>query len=58
MLKARSETEYETVQWSVEDSDEDEDSLDKLDPEDAEARQRWVDINERAYKKPYLVPVT
>ncbi|XP_028413242.1 uncharacterized protein LOC114536089 isoform X2 [Dendronephthya gigantea] len=40
VLKASTETEYETVQGSPEDSDEDEVSFDKLDPEDAEARQR------------------
>ncbi len=41
-FKASSETEYETVQGSPEDSEDDEDNWDKLDPEDMEAKQRWV----------------
>ena len=42
MFNARSETEHETVQGTLDDSEDDEDSLDKLDPEDIEARQRCV----------------
>ena len=41
LLKASSETEYETVQGTLEDSEDDDDNFDKLDPEDLEARQRW-----------------
>jgi hypothetical protein len=40
VCKASSETEYETVQGTLEDSDDDEDNWDNLDPEDVEARQR------------------
>ena len=40
LLKASSETEYETVQGTLEDSEDDDDNFDKLDPEDLEARQR------------------
>ena len=42
VFNARSETEHETVQGTLDDSEDDEDSLDKLDPEDIEARQRCV----------------
>ena len=40
VFKPGSETEYETVQGSPEDSEDDEDNWDKLDPEDMAARQR------------------
>lgn len=42
VFKVRSETEHDTVQGTADDSEDDGDSLDKLDPEDVEAKQRCV----------------
>ena len=42
VFKARSETEHGTVQRTSDDSEDDGYSLDKLDPEDVEAKQRCV----------------